>query len=115
MDEQRFVYEQEQLRKLFGYHIGLVRFADFDAWECFGVQFPCGDFLVQAHFAIDHPHSPPRFQLHPSPVSRHYYDDGKGLHLCYVYPNEWRPSYALATAVAIVMVFINQYQQRKVD
>ena len=107
MDVTRFRYEQEQLRTMFG--LPLVRFADADAWPSFGVQFPCGRFLVQAHFATDHPFSPPRVQVHPAPRSRHYYDDGRGLHLCYLHPNEWRPTYTMATVVGIVRVFLAKY------
>jgi len=62
-----------------------------------------------------HPLSPPRFQVHPAPRSRHYYEDKKGWHLCYLHPNEWRPDYSIATVVGIVMVFMNKYEQGTVD
>jgi ubiquitin-protein ligase len=110
LDFARFRFEQEQLRKLFGEDMRLVRFAEVDAWPSFGVSFRCGRFLVQAHFAPDHPSSPPRVQVHPGLRSRHYYDDGRGLHLCYVHPNEWRPTYSMATVIGIVRVFLAKYE-----
>jgi hypothetical protein len=76
IDLARVRFEQEQLRKLFD--LPLVRFADDESWPSFGVQFRCDRYLVQAHFAPDHPLSPPRVQVHPAPESRHYYDDGRG-------------------------------------
>src|ERR1044071_234962 len=113
IDLARVRFEQEQLRKVF--KMPLVRFADDESWPSFGVQFKVGGTLVQAHFAPDHPFSPPRVQLPPAPVSRHYYDDGRGLHLCYVHPNEWQPTYTMAVVVGIVMVFLNTYRQKAVD
>jgi ubiquitin-protein ligase len=113
--ERRLRYEKEQLHQLFAGRIRLVRFADDLAWESFGVQFEEGRFLVQAHFAPDHPLSPPRVQVHPAPRSKHYYDDGRGVHLCYLHPNEWQPAYSLATVVAIVLVFLRQYEDGRVE
>lgn len=113
VDASRFRFEQEQLQKIFGSCVGLVRFADVEAWPSFGVQFQRDRFLIQAHFAPDHPLSPPRVQVHPAPRSRHYYDDGKGLHLCYLHPNEWRPTYSMAAVIGIVLVFLNKYELGK--
>lgn len=115
VDERRLRFEEEQLRRVYGERIPLVRFTDRLCWEGLGVQFTVDGRLVQAHFAPDHPFSPPRVQVHPAPASRHYYDDGRGVHLCYVHPNEWQPSYTMAAVVGIVMVFLNKYRQREVD
>ena len=112
MDSRRLIFEMDQLRRL-GYQV--VQFDPLPVWESFGVQFQTLGFFVQARFAADHPYSPPRFEIHPAPRSKHYYDDGKGLHLCFCHPNEWRPTYSLATAAAIVTVFLKEFREGKAD
>lgn len=61
---------------------------------------------IVGRFERDHPYVPPRFTITPPPSSTHYYDDGRGMHLCYCLPSEWNPDWTIATALGIVCRFL---------
>ena len=85
------------------------------SWGRYGVQGYHRGYSVGVLYDEDHPYRPPRVGLSPRPSSRHYYDDGNGWHLCYCKPEEWNSRYTLATTLAIVLRFIDEFSQGKVD
>jgi hypothetical protein len=92
-------------------HVAGAQWAQFAGtsgwqWSDYGVVYHAASSRIIGRFQDEHPLVPPRFTIDPAPSSRHYYDDGRGLHLCYCRPEEWHPDWTIATALGIVLRFL---------
>ena len=85
------------------------------SWADYGVIANVDHRRIIGRFHADHPYRPPRFTIDPPVRSKHYYDDGHGMHLCFCRPEEWNPDWTIATALGIVYRFLGLTRQRKVD
>lgn len=94
-----------------------VRFArtNGDAWDDFGIITAVRGRTVIGRFDRNHPYAPPRFTITPRPSSRHYYDDGRGDHLCWCGPDEYHPDWTIATGLGVVHRFLGLLDTHKVD
>ena len=112
-DGTRFHDETTAVRQAFAGNITLrlLPGAAPGHWESYGVVFTYDEFTITGKFDPSHPYKPPRFQISPEPQSIHYYDDGRGKHLCFCRPEEWQPGFMMATAVGEVIRFLTEYQQ----
>jgi len=112
-DRVRFHEEVTQVRRAFGGNITLrlMPSAPTGRWDSYGVVFTYDHFTITGRFDSEHPFKPPRFQVTPAPESMHYYNDGRGLHLCYTRPAEWQPGFTMATAIGEVIRFLAEYEK----
>lgn len=85
------------------------------SWSDYGVSVSVAGRRIVGRFSPDHPYRPPRFTIDPPLRSKHYYDDGKGMHLCFCRPEEWHPDWTMATALGIVYRFLGLTLQHRVD
>ena len=85
------------------------------SWEDYGVVAHLRGRTIIGRFQATHPYAPPRFTIQPPPVSsRHYYNDGRGWHLCWCRAQEWNPDWTMATALGAVFRFLGLLDRGKV-
>ena len=108
VDRRRLAAERAQLSSL-RVPVRPIRFPDRspDYWDAYGADCSYGGFLIRAVYDEQHPYRPPRVTLDPAPSNRHYYNDGRGVHLCYTKPEEWNPRFTMVTTFAVVFRFIS--------
>lgn len=116
VDARRLASERAQLSSL-RVPVRAFHFPDkpSDRWDAYGADCSYGGFLIRAAYDEAHPYRPPRVTLDPAPSNRHYYDDGRGIHLCYTKPEEWNPRFTMTTTFAVVFRFISDLRQGRAD
>jgi hypothetical protein len=85
------------------------------SWDDYVVVATLDGRTITGRYDRNHPYAPPRFTITPRPVSRHYYDDGFGLHLCWCGPQEWNSDWTIATGLGAVFRFLGLLRRGKVD
>lgn len=86
-----------------------------ESWPDVGVITNILGRRVIGRFQRDHPYEPPRFTIDPRPSSRHYYDDGRGDHLCWCSLDQYNPDWTIATGLGAVHRFLGLLDRGKVD
>lgn len=117
VDPARLQREQLVLRRTYRANVYPVLFLGRAgrSWDDYGVIAAVDRWVVIGRYDRNHPYKPPRFAIDPAPVSRHYYDDGRGLHLCWYGLQEWNPDWTIATGLGAVHRFLGLLDRGKVD
>jgi hypothetical protein len=117
IDLARLQREQLVLRRTYRANVYPVLFRGRAgrSWDDYGVIAAIDRWVVTGRYDRNHPYAPPRFAIDPAPVSRHYYDDGRGLHLCWCGSQEWNPDWTIATGLGAVHRFLGLLDRGKVD
>jgi len=117
VDLARLQREQLALRRTYAANVYPVLFRGRSgrSWDDYGVIAAVSRWVVTGRYDRNHPYAPPRFAIDPAPVSRHYYDDGRGLHLCWCGVREWNPDWTIATGLGAVHRFLGLLERGKVD